>query len=744
MMAKLIVKSPYLKCGGAEKVSGYLRYIGTREHVQKLSDDRPPTRKQEQLIAKLLKDFPAAKELDEYSDYSKHKTKANACAIITMTLEENWPAVSRMDGYMNYIATRPRAERLSSHGLFGDEDSVDLKKAMAELNSYTGNVWTHIISLRQEDAARLGYDSAQAWRNLIRAHRNDIASAMKIPPKDFRWYAAFHDEREHPHVHMMAWSAKPGQAYLTRAGIRQIKSVLTNDIFKQELLHIYEQKSASRDELVRQARQEMLELIRTMQTGLCDHPEVETLMLQLAQGLETVRGKKSYGYLPRHLKALADQIVDQMERIPAVAQCYEKWLTLQGQVNSYYGGDECKRLRLSEQKEFRAIKNAVIREAERIRLGEITFEDEALSAEDEPASTHYNAEFYCRYRDVIYDTDLPLDERDYAVEQMERAAQAGNPYTQHLLGKLYRDGTVVIPDAEQARDWFQWAAERGLNVAQYALGKLLLTDDPLVRNIPMGLRWLEQARKNGSSYAGYRLGKEYLRGEIVPTALEYLNDAAQRGNQFAQYTLGKLYLLGRVVPQDKGLAEQWLKQSAAQGNEYARFFLDRLDQFRPPSALLAATHLLRQIGSIFQDNSLPKSSPVGIRLSDHKLRQREREKKIALGHVSAATTLDIYTHITDDMRHTAAVNIDRSIGKAEATQSDPVKVSAQPEAPTMTDFKPYLGSKRKSGTGCVSELNDHLFEGRYSPMRLDGKKHSRNVYAHTREECEEKLKALIV
>ncbi len=473
------------------------------------------------------------------------------------------------------------------------------------------------------------------WRDLIRTHRNDIAAEMKIPPKDFRWYAAYHDEGEHPHIHMMAWSSKPGQAYLDREGIRQIKSVLMNDIFKHELLHVYEQKSASRDELVRQARREMLELVGTMRTGLCDHPEVETLMLQLAQGLETVRGKKSYGYLPKPLKTLTDQIVDQMERIPSVARCYETWLTLQGQVDSYYGGEERERLKLSQQKEFRAIKNAVIQEAQGIRTGEITFEDEALGEADEPESTRYDAEFYCQNRDMIYDADLPLDERDYAVEQMTRAAEIGNPYAQHLLGKLYRDGTVVIPDTEQARDWFQRSAEQGLNVARYALGKLLLTDDVLVRDIPAGLHWLEMAYRNGSPYAGYRLGKEYLLGEIVPKdvpkALDYLNDAAQRGNQFAQYTLGKLYLLGRGVPQNRAYAEQWLKLSAEQGNQYAQFFLDRLDQFRLPSALLAATHLLRQIGSIFQDNSLPKSS-VGGNQIDRKLRQREREKKIAMGH----------------------------------------------------------------------------------------------------------------
>lgn len=254
---------------------------------------------------------------------------------------------------------------------------------------------------------------------------------------------------------------------------------------------------------------------------------------------------------------------------------------------------------------------------------------------DEVEGIRYNAEFYHQYRDKIYDTDLPLDERDYAVAQMTAAAMAGNPYAQYLMGKLYRDGTVVIPDAEKARDWFQKAAEQGLNVARYALGKLLLTDDPLVCNVPEGLRWLKQAQQNGSSYAGYRLGKEHLRGEIVPKdvprALDYLNDAAQKGNQFAQYTLGKLYALGREVPQDKALAEQWLKQSAAQGNQYAQFFLDRLDQFRPPSVLLAATHLLRQIGGIFQDNSLPKSGASGNQI-DRKLLQREREKKIALGH----------------------------------------------------------------------------------------------------------------
>ena len=297
-MARLILKSPYLKCDGSHSVSGYLRYIGTRERVEVLPDDRPPTRKQEQLVRKLVKDFPSSKELDEYSDYETKPTKANASAFITRALEENWSQVQQSDGYMKYIATRPRAERLGDHGLFGDEDGVDLAKAMEELDQYTGNVWTHILSLKREDAARLGYDNAKAWMNLLRANRNDIAVAMNIPPNHFRWYAAYHDEGEHPHVHMMAWSTEPSEAYLTREGIRKIKSQLTNQIFRQEMLHTYERKSQSRDELVREACRAIRKLTQEMARSICTEPAIERKMEQLAGQLETVKGKKSYGYLP--------------------------------------------------------------------------------------------------------------------------------------------------------------------------------------------------------------------------------------------------------------------------------------------------------------------------------------------------------------------------------------------------------------------------------------------------------------
>ena len=289
-LARLIVKSPYIKCGGEQCAGGYLKYIATRERVEIIPDDRPPNQKQTQFIAKLVKDFPDAKELMEYEDYLSHPTKATASALITLALESNWDWVQGMEGYAKYIALRPRAERLGEHGLFGDDDNVDLSRVMDELEHYTGNVWTHIISLHREDAERLGYDHADAWRTLLRTHRNDIAAAMKIPPEDFRWYAAFHDEGNHPHVHMMAWSVKPRQAYLSKDGIRQIKSTLTNQIFRQELLHVYKQKSKSRDELVAEARKAMLELTKAMREMTCIHPEAEQMIWDLSQQLGQVGG----------------------------------------------------------------------------------------------------------------------------------------------------------------------------------------------------------------------------------------------------------------------------------------------------------------------------------------------------------------------------------------------------------------------------------------------------------------------
>lgn len=537
-------------------------------------------------------------------------------------------------GYMEYMAERPR-----SHGLFGDQDTIDLTSAIREVNEYPSNIWTHIISLKREDAERLGYDHAPQWRNLLRAHRNDIAAAMHIPPQDFRWYAAFHNEGDHPHVHMMAWSVKPGQAYLSKDGIQKIKSALTNDIFQQEMLHTYEQKSASRDELVRESRRVMKELTRQMKEGICDSPEMEPLIQTLVMQLNTVTCKKKYGYLPKKVKETVNKVVDELEKIPVVDQCYQTWWELQCEIMDYYSEQKRERPKLSEQKEFRSVLNAVIQEAENIRLGVVTFEDREMNDEMEdkeltatPQNLWQLVMAYQEAKAVLYDEDASWAEKEEAVHTLKLLWDEGLTVAAHQLGKCYRDGLGVIPDEEQAETWFLRSAQAGNDYSQYALGKFLQEQG----RITEAMEWYEQASIQGNQYADYRLGKLYLTGKEIPKdvaeAVSHLTASAEAGNQYAQYTLGKLYLMGHEVPQDKERALYWFTQSADQGNEYAQFFLDRWITMGPPSIMLSVTRLLHRIAQTFRETPMPRDSTTMIQHIDRKQQEKLREKKLAMGH----------------------------------------------------------------------------------------------------------------
>ena len=526
-------------------------------------------------------------------------------------------------GYAEYMSERPH-----SHGLFGDEDHVDLKKITAELDACEKNVWAHIVSLKREDAARLGYDNAKAWRDLIRAHRNDIAAAMNIPPNDFRWCAAFHDEGEHPHIHMMAWSAGDAPGYLSKTGIKQIKSDLANDIFRQEMLHVYEQKSQSRDELVAEARHTMLKLADEMKQGVCEHPEVEQLMLTLSRDLKNVKGKKQYGYLSKPMKKQVDEIVDQMARLPSVKNCYEKWLELQQQMNEFYSGKPMEQVQLSQQKEFRAIHNAVVQAA--VQMAQLTFEDKSMEHNDEPDDIFWSSDSCQQIWSVLCDESLPLDMRDVGVARLRAKAENSEALAQLLLGRLYRDGPLLTPDWVEARYWFEQAAQE-LPDAQYALGKLLLANDPEVYNREQGLHWLEQAAENGHDYAAYRLGKELLKNRKVDEALPWVKTAAEADNPYAEYLLGKLLWEGTAIPQDKEQAVYWLGQAAEQGHSHAQLLLERQSGSSLPSAVLAVNSLLHQMGRIFQDNFNAIDS-TRSQHTDHKLQRKIQEKKIAMGH----------------------------------------------------------------------------------------------------------------
>ena len=538
-------------------------------------------------------------------------------------------------GYLEYIAERPR-----SHGLFSADGAADLEQTMEEINAHAGPIWTFIYSLKREDAARLGYESGESWRRLLLAHQTELAVAMKISPSNFRWCAAFHDEKHHPHIHMMAWSADPKQGYLTEKGIEQMRSKLSNAIFQDELLSLYQEKDLSYQEVRDAAMEAMGRLIREMKSGLCDSPVIAGQMETLAEMLSEVKGKKMYGYLKKPVKAQVDTIVDELAKLPEVAECYEHWNRLRDELERYYKDTPREHKPLSQQPEFKAIKNMVIREAEELRLGTFTFEDTAMKDEvDEDQEEVYYAwssrwemaEAYQNAKEILTVYENTEEEKAEQVQVLEQLWSAGFTAAAHQLGKCWRDGMGVLPDDEQAELWFCRAAEAGHDFSQYALGKLLQSQ----KRMEEAMSWYKKAAAQGNLWADYRLGKLYLEGKDVPKdtakAVEYLTDAAQAGNQYAQYILGKLYLTGEDVAQDREQAYHWFWESASQGNEYAQFFLDHFNDNRSPNVLLSATRLLHHMGRIFQDNSIPPCTPSSHK-ADRKLLQKIRQKKIAMGH----------------------------------------------------------------------------------------------------------------
>ena len=269
--------------------------------------------------------------------------------------------------YMRYIATRPRAEKHEGHGLFGAEPHVDLEQAMQELKAHDGNVWTIIYSLRREDAARLGYDNAESWRLALLAHQNDFAEAMQIPPEYLHWYAAFHDEGEHPHIHMMLWSDDLRYGFLRKDRLLHMQSVLTNTIYADELKELYIQKDVAYKEVTEAAREVMHDLVERMESVSEPSASVQQKLLELALELRTVRGKKQYAYLKKPLKDMVDSIVDELETLPEVAAYYSVWNGVRDTLEGYYKNRPRQHNPLSHQKEFRAIKNAIVQEAERLR-----------------------------------------------------------------------------------------------------------------------------------------------------------------------------------------------------------------------------------------------------------------------------------------------------------------------------------------------------------------------------------------
>ena len=382
-MARLIQKTGFIS---RKSAGGYMKYIATREGVEVLTGKGPATEKQKEMVSKLLKDFPDVRDSFEYEDYKQAPTLHTASALISAALDSHMQNLQSENGYLRYIATRPGAEKHGAHGLFGRQENTNLTAAMHDLTAHNGNVWTIIYSLHREDAERLGYNNAAAWRKLLVSQQNKFAEAFHVPVSALHWYAAYHDADTHPHIHMMIWTDQ--ETVLKRDAVVKLRSAMTNSIFQAELENLYIRKDAAYEDVTEAARAVMHDLVDCMESVSEPPASIQGKLLELALELRTVSGKKQYGYLKKPLRDMVDSIVDELEKLPEVAAYYSVWNGLRDTLEGYYKNRPRQHNPLSQQKEFRAIKNAIIQEAERLRqqMEQTQTASEQKSSQDEEPS----------------------------------------------------------------------------------------------------------------------------------------------------------------------------------------------------------------------------------------------------------------------------------------------------------------------------------------------------------------------
>ena len=381
-MPRLILKCPYLKSGtqrSSSHLSNLVKYMATREGAEKLTTENknlPTTKKQENLINQIIKEFPNTKNLFEYEDYLADKTSKNASEFISIALEQNLDKIGKRKNYVDYIANRPRVEKLSSHGLFtSGNEKIILSKVADEIANHQGNVWTPIISLKREDAVRTGFDNAESWHNMLSYLAPTIAESLKIPVQNFKWYAAFHNESHHPHVHMICYCINPRDGFLTKKGIEKMKSGLVKNIFKNEMQEIYIEQSQRRESLKSESKKMLLKLISDMKTGTIQNDRIKVLFLELSEKLKYTKGKKVYGYLQPSIKNIVDEIVDELSKDEKIEKAYKLWYEMRNEVLHSYMDELPEPLPLSKQNEFKSIKNMIISEVEKVSKGEISFDE---------------------------------------------------------------------------------------------------------------------------------------------------------------------------------------------------------------------------------------------------------------------------------------------------------------------------------------------------------------------------------
>ncbi|MCD8197734.1 MAG: relaxase MobL [Lachnospiraceae bacterium] len=580
-MPKLIFTSRYLQSAPPAQLENYVRYIGTREGVEKIDKSKrllPATENQKRFIHQLIRDIPAAKDMLEYTDFLLRPTVGNASEFISCALDQNLETITERENYVDYIANRPRVERVGEHGLFTDAGRpVVLSQVQKEVVEHKGAVWTHVISLRREDAARLGYDQAEQWMALLRSKRAMLSKHMKIDSANLRWYAAFHNESHHPHVHLLVYSVKDNDGYLTEKSIEAMRSELAHDIFRQDFAQIYQEQNQARAELKRGAADTMQEMMDTLRDGTLVNPKIEQMMLQLSERLQNISGKKVYGYLKRDVKNLIDQIVDELEKDSRVSALYREWGKWQDEIHLTYRKEAPPLPPLSRQKQFKSIKNMVISEALKLGGHHFTFADETeadvgreygASGESE---VNERADFlegehffyaawntaYKEARKYFYGDFLTRQDLQKAFQLLLAEAESGNALAMYDLGRMCADGLGCEADLKASQEWYK-----------KALGALEASE--------------QAAKKRERPYLQYRIGKMYAAGigteQDDGKALEWLSDAAEAGHKYAQYSLAGLYYQGRGTKQDYTKALELYQLSARQRNPYADYELAKMYQ----------------------------------------------------------------------------------------------------------------------------------------------------------------------
>lgn len=611
-MPRIILKCRYIR-HGKEHLSHLVRYIATREGAEPARDTQvhlPVTIRQKHVINEILQAVPEAEESYEYQDYLQDPTMGNASEFISMSIEQNMDLIAKKKNYVDYIAKRPGVEKMGRHGLFTDVGRpVILSNVQEEVSRHEGDVWTLILSLRREDAERLGYGSVRNWEALLRGRRNQMAEAMKIPPEDLVWYAAFHNEGHHPHVHIIAYSSDPAKGFLTVNGIEQMRAMFAKEIFRQDRYELYQKQTGQRDGLVRASREHMRNLCGQMRMKEYQNIKLEQMMLQLSGNLKKTKGKKVYGYLPPGVRQQVDRIVDELAMDPLVAGYYQAWHGLRLDILHYYTDADPPLPPLSRQKEFKQIRNMVIQEA--LSLGEV----KAGGMEMQSEGTDW----------MIPDDTEPGYEATYQMMEPE----AGNVHAMRALAEACLD----TGDPEQIRQgilMLERAADMDDPIAMYRLGMY----HHQTGSTGQAMEWFEKSAALGNSFAEYRMGKMYQTGEGVEpnpgASLYWLNLSAGHGNKYAQYLLGKTYLFSRESGQDRESGIFWLKESASQGNPNAIHLLEHKDSWTRMEIQSAIIRLYCQLSGIFEGQA--RGGPDRAReWIDRKRRRKLREKKMAQG-----------------------------------------------------------------------------------------------------------------